>query len=173
MKKIILPLLLLFFSGSTLATSWYTPNCDFNGGELKSRSNNRYHCERTNSRTPRCQNGYTKKVKATSKDDCERVTSEVKAPKCKLSAGQNQNNWRIVVTGGLDHCVHKTKNKGQKALKCAGSGYNISQNYQGNTDKCIKAGQVQKINVSCNANETHRTSGTDKCETTQYLKPRF
>jgi hypothetical protein len=173
MKKCIVPLLLFLFSGSALATTWYTPNCDVIGGELKSRSGHRYNCEKTRSRTPQCPNSYTKKVKSTAKDDCERVSSDVKSPKCNLSAGQRQNNWRIVVTNGQDHCVHRTKDKGQKPLKCQGAGYNISQNYHGNTDKCLKSGQVDKVKVSCNSNETHKSSGEDKCEVKEYLKPRF
>ncbi|MEJ2620445.1 MAG: hypothetical protein P8163_09330 [Candidatus Thiodiazotropha sp.] len=173
MKKYLVPMLLLLFTGSSMAASWYTPNCSGIGGQLKSRSGNKYHCEKTSSRMPQCPNGYTKKVNSTAKDQCERVTSNVTAPKCRLSVGQNQNNWRIVVTGGPDHCVHKTKNKGQKPLKCSGTGYSVSQNYQGNTDKCTKSGAVQRVQVSCNNNETHRTGGADKCEVTQYLKPRF
>jgi len=180
MKTFRLLLLSLLAMGTLSFTSsasagWYTPRCT--SGQLKVKpiigKTDQYHCIKTVSRIPSCPSGYSKKTDAIGKDKCEKVSSQTKAAQCKLGVLDNKNNWRINRRNGADNCTHKTKNKGQKPLKCTGAGYSLSVDRQGNRDMCVKSGGVSRTTVSCRSNETHRKAGVDKCESVTETRPTF
>lgn len=181
LKLLLLSMLTVgaFSFSTTASANWYTPSCA--NGQLKVKPRvgrtDQYHCKTVASRVPRCPQGSNKKVHPTGIDKCQTIPNEqVKAPKCKLAAGQSQNNWRMKSKRGADYCIHKTKpnRKGQKPLKCSGGGYALVRDKQGNRDKCVKSnGRAVSTPVRCNANETHKKRGQDKCERVAETKPRF
>lgn len=159
---------------SVSATNWYAPKC--NSGTLKSQiGSNKFHCKTTASRTPSCSSGKVKKINSIGKDKCESISSgTVKTAECKVGAGNLQKNWQKNIKSGADNCTHKTKSKGVKPLKCSGSSYSLVVNHAGNVDKCVKGStSVISTTIACYSSETHKTSGTDKCEKTTESKPVF
>lgn len=180
MKTLRLVLLSILAMGTLSFTSsasagWYTPRCT--SGDLKVKPivgrTDQYHCKKTVNRTPSCPSGYTKKKDNIGKDKCEKVSSQTKAAQCKLGALDNKNNWRINRRNGPDNCTHKTKNKGQKPLKCTGSGYSLSVDKSGRNDMCVKSGGVTRTTISCRSGETHKTSGLDVCQSVTETRPTF
>jgi len=177
LKLLLLSLLTVgaFSYSATASANWYTPNCP--NGQLKKQGSNRYQCETVTSRVPRCPQGSNKNVHPTGIDKCQRVANEqVQAPRCNLSVGQSQNNWRINIRNGADFCTHKTQpqRKGQKPLKCQGGGYALVRDKQGNRDQCVKSnGRAVSTPIRCNSGETHKKRGQDKCERVAITRPRI
>lgn len=132
-------------------------------------------CIMTTSRTPSCPSRQTKKVKSIGKDKCQRLPTEmIKNPECKVGTGNFQRNWQINHVRGQDNCTHKTKQKGVKRLKCSGNSYSLVIDKNNNTDQCVKSsGRVVSTNITCRTGETHKTKGTDQCETKRETRPTF
>ncbi|RTZ63875.1 MAG: hypothetical protein DSZ29_06245 [Aquificaceae bacterium] len=160
---------------SNASANWFTPHCTSGVLKVKPRvgRTDQYQCKRTVNRTPSCPAGYTKKTDPLGKDKCEKFAIQVKPAVCKLGVLDNKNNWRIHRQNGADYCTHKTKNKGQKPMKCTGGGYSLSIDNSGNRDRCVKSsGKVTSV-VTCRAGETHKKNGVDVCQSVTVTRPAF
>ena len=163
---------LLTLAGVASAETWYSPYCT--SGTLKQNGIGKQHtCEKIESNSATCPvTGSTLKTDIIGIDMCEKISMVPSATECDLFLTDIKDNWKIVVKAGVDHCEHKTENKGQKPVKCSVAGATKVTNGDANRDTCKKETET-RTESKCESGYTRKTAGSDKCEKTSYSAPAF